>query len=57
MKILDNSCIKETDRIGMRIERKSYAARMQEEGRHAVCKIRGAVIVKKIVEDNKRAVS
>ena len=36
MKILVNSCIRELDRKGVRVSRKSGAARPLERGRHAV---------------------
>ena len=55
MRILVYSCIREVDRIGVRERRQSCAARLQEEGRHAVSKIRRAVSMKITVEDSKRA--
>ena len=36
MRVLVNNCIKESDRIRVRGRREPYAARLQEEGRHAV---------------------
>ena len=40
MKILLNPCIRNVDRIGMRVSRKSCAARPQEMRRHAVSKFK-----------------
>ena len=42
------------DRIGLRERRTSCAARLREEGRHAVNKIRRTVSMKIMVEDSKR---
>ena len=54
LRILVNSCIREVDRIGVRGRGKSCAARPQEQRRHAVSKIRGAVSMKIAVKDSKR---
>ena len=54
MKILVNSCIKEVDRIGMRVSRKLCAVRARERVRHAISKFKRAVNMKIIVEDSKR---
>ena len=54
MKILVDSCIRELDRIGMRMSRMSGAAGPPEEGRHAVSKFRRAVRVKIAIKDSKR---
>ena len=43
----------ELDRIRVRGRRKSYAARLQEEGRHTVSKINRAISMKIVVEDIK----
>ena len=43
------------DRIGMRMSRKSCAARPREWGRHAVSKFRRAVSMKITVEESKRS--
>ncbi|MPC23408.1 hypothetical protein E2C01_016452 [Portunus trituberculatus] len=52
--MLVNSFIRELDRIGMRGRRKPCAARMQEEGRHAVSKIIRAVSMKIVVKARKK---
>ena len=54
MKIVVISYIREVDRIGMRVSRKSCVARTWEEWRHLVSKFRRAVSIKIIVEDSKR---
>ena len=51
-RILVNSCIREVDRIGVRGKGKSCAARPWEQGRHAVSKIRRAVIMKIAVKES-----
>ncbi|MPC33740.1 hypothetical protein E2C01_027099 [Portunus trituberculatus] len=43
LRLLVNSCIRDLDRKGMRGKRKPCGARPQEEGRHAVSKMRRAV--------------
>ena len=53
MKILVNSSISWVDRIGMRMSRKSCAARSRERRRHAVSKFKRAVSMKITVEDSK----
>ena len=55
MKILVDSCIRELDRIGMGVSRKSGAAGPPEGGRHAVSKFRRAVRVKIAIKDSKRS--
>ena len=55
MKMLVNSCIRELDRKGVRVSRKSGAARPPERGRHAVSKFRRAVTMKITIEDRKRS--
>ena len=54
MKILLNSCIREMDRIGMRVSRKSCATRPREGRRHAVSKFRRTVSMKIAVQDSNR---
>ena len=44
--ILVNSCIREVDRVGVRGRSKSCAARLREQGRHAVSNIRRSVSMK-----------
>ena len=51
MRILVNSCIREVDRIVVRERGKCWLARPREEGRHAVSKIRRAVSMKIVVEE------
>ena len=53
MKIQVDLCIREVDRIGMRVSKRSCAARSQEGGRYAVSKFRRAVSLKITVEDSK----
>ena len=55
MKMLVNSCIRELDRKGVRVSRKSGAARPPEGGRHAVSKFRRAVTMKITIENRKRS--
>ena len=54
MRILVYSCIREVDRIGVRERRQCCVARLREEGRHAVSKIRRAVSRKISIEDSER---
>ena len=54
MKILVNPCIREVDIIGMRVSKKSCAARPREGGRNAVSKFRRVVSIKITVEDSKK---
>ena len=54
MKILANPCIRKVNRIGIRVSRKTCAARPREGGRHAVSKFRRAVGMKITVENSKR---
>ena len=54
MRVLVNSCISELDRIGMRGRRKPCAARVGEEGRHAVSKISRTVTMKIAIKYRKR---
>ena len=54
LRILVKSGNREVDRIGVRGRGKSCAARLWEQGRHAVSKIRRAVSMKITVKDSKR---
>ena len=54
MRVLINYCIREIDRIGVRGRRKPCAARLNEEGRHAVSKINRTISMKIMIEDGKR---
>ncbi len=51
--MLVDSCIRDLDRIGVSVIRKSSTAGPQEEGRFAVSKFRRAVCMKKAVKDRK----
>ena len=52
MKILFNSCKREVDRIGMRVENRLRRSR-RKVGGHAASKFRRAVSVKRAVKDNR----
>ena len=54
MKILVDSCVREMDKIGMRMSRMSGVAGPPEEERHAVSKFRRAVRMKIAIKDSKR---
>ena len=54
MKIPVNSCIREVDRIGMGVNRKSCVVRPREGWRHAVSKFRRAVSMQITIEDSNR---
>ena len=54
LRILVNSCISKVDRKGSRGRGKSCEERSREQGRHAVSKIRRAVIMKIALKESKR---
>ena len=53
MTVLASSCIREVERIRLKERRKSCAARVEEEGRHAVSKVKIAAGRQIAVEDSK----
>ena len=55
MKMLVNSCIRELDRKGVRVSRKSGAAKPPQGRRHAVSEFRRAVTMKISVKDRERS--
>ena len=53
--MLVNSCIRELDRKGVRVSRKSGAVRPPDGRRHAVSKFKRAGTMKITIEDRKRS--